>query len=136
MISRAGFSVVIALLLTGCGSGVRFVRVDATPYAPKPKNAPLAVLTGDSMDPHVVVGTLITARKMKASFNDRSIYDEALWDLKACARKVGADALTRVRPRVRGEGMGGKLELEATAIRYLTLATTVTSAEPTPPSSN
>jgi hypothetical protein len=57
MISRVGFSVVIALLLTGCGSGVRFVRVDSTPYSPKPKNAPLAVLNGASMDPQVVVGT-------------------------------------------------------------------------------
>jgi hypothetical protein len=37
---------------------------------------------------------------------------------------------------VKGDGMGGKLEVEATAIRYLTLATTVTSAEPTPPLSN
>jgi hypothetical protein len=133
MISRVGFSVLFALLLTGCGAGVRFVRLDDTPYAPKPKNAALAVLTGDSMDPHVVLGTLITARKMDASFDDRSIYDEAIGDLKACARKVGADALTRIRPRVRGEGMGGKLEVEATAIRFLTLATTVTSAEPSPP---
>jgi len=136
MISRVGFSVLIALFLTGCGSGVRFVRLDDTTYAPKPQNAPLAVLTGDSMEPHVVVGTLITARKMEASFDDRSIYEEAIGDLKACARKVGADALTRVSPRVRGEGMGGKLEVKATAIRYLTLATTVTSAEPSPPGSD
>jgi hypothetical protein len=136
MISRIGLSVVIAILLTGCGSGVRFVRTDETLYAPKPKNAPVAVLSGDSMDPHVVLGTLTTAKKMKASFDDRSIYDEALGDLKACAREVGADALARVTPRVRGEGMDGKLEVEATAIRYLTRATTVTTTEASPAGSN
>ena len=136
MISRIGFPVVIALLLIGCGSGVRFVRTDETLYAPKSKDAPVAVLSGDSMDPHVVLGTLTAARKMKASFNDRSIYDEALGDLKSCARRVGADALTKVTPRVRGEGMDGKLEVEATAIRYLTRATTVTSTETSPAGSD
>ena len=115
-------------MVSGCGSGVRFVRMDETVYAPKPEGISIVRHERGCMEPHVVIGTLSTRKKMKASFNGRSIYDEAIASLEAKARKLGADALMQISPRVVGKGMGSKVEVEATAIRYLTHELTVTSA--------
>ena len=136
MLIRIAVAALMTLALSGCGSGVRFVRLDDTQYHPKPKDAPVAVFDSACHEPHVVIGTLTARKKMKASFNDRSIYEEAMADLKRHAREVGADAIMQITPRVHGEGMGGKVELQATAIRYLARANSVTSAEMRGTSSN
>ena len=133
---RLAAAALLVMALPGCGSGVQFVRMDETRYHPKPRNAPVAVFDSACREPHVVIGTLTAHRKMKASFNDSSIYEEAVADLKERARDVGADAIMQLTPRIDGEGMGGKVEVEATAIRYLARANSVQSAEMAPQTSN
>ena len=118
----------VILGLTACGSGVQFVRQDLTEYAPKAKDAELDVLDGGTMQPHVVIGTLTASKNMEASFNDESTYDNVMADLEKHARQVGADALINVRPLDEG-GSDAKVVITATAIRYLTERTTVTSKE-------
>jgi hypothetical protein len=129
MIVRIIVGFVTAALLAGCGSGVRFVRMDETKYAALPKNTVVETFPQDTMKPHVVIGTLTTEKHMHASFNDRSVYDEAVDVLKSYAREIGAQALIHVEPHHIGEGMDGKLRIEATAIRYLEPSETVTSAD-------
>jgi len=130
MIVRVVLCVVTAVLIGGCGSGVRFVRRDETKYPSRPKNAVVETFPQTTMAPHIVIGTLSTHKGMHAFFNDKSVYDEVMAELKSYARKVGADALIHVQPRYVGEGMDGKVLVEATAVRYLQQSETITSAEP------
>ena len=97
-ISMTLLLVAIAAGLSACGSGVRFVRMDATEYPARDKYAPVEVFEGSVVTPHVVIGTLSARRNMDAAFNDRSTYDDLVASLKDYARKVGADALTEVKP--------------------------------------
>ena len=77
----------------------------------------------------VVIGTITASQKMKGSFNGDSTYDKVMADLEEHARKVGADALINVHP-VSGNGdLEPKVVITATAIRYLTERSTVTSKE-------
>lgn len=119
----------VVLGLTACGSGVLFVRQDMTEYAPKPKDAEIDVMDGGTMQPHVVIGTLTASKKMEASFNDESTYDNVMASLEEHARKVGADALINVRPVTRNGEVDTKIVITATAIRYLTEGVTVISKE-------
>ena len=130
MIVRIVVGFVTAALLSGCGSGVRFVRMDETKYPSKPKNAPVETFPQETMKPHVVIGTLSTEKTLHASFGERSVYDETVDVLKSYARNIGADALIYVSPRHVGEGMGGKVRIDATAIRYLQQSETISSADP------
>jgi hypothetical protein len=130
MFVRLAIGVVIVALLSGCGSGVRFVRVDETKYPSKPKNATVETFPEETMKPHVVIGTLSTEKTLDASFGDHSVYDETVDVLKSYARQIGADALTYMSPRHVGEGGGQKLRIDATAIRYLEHSETISSAEP------
>lgn len=127
---RLVIGVVTTMLLTGCGSGVRFVRMDETKYPARAKSAVVETFPEETMKPHVVIGTLSTEKGMHASFNDRSVFDETMDALKSFARHIGADALTYVSPRHVGEGSGGKMRIDATAIRYLEQSETISSAEP------
>jgi len=129
MIVRLAIGVVIAAVLSGCGSGVRFVRMDETKYPAKAKNAVVETFPEETMKPHVVIGTLSTEKTLDASFGDHSVYDTTVDVLKSYARQIGADALTYVSPRHVGEGGGQKLRIDATAIRYLAQSETITSAE-------
>ena len=127
---RLVIGVVTAALLTGCGSGVRFVRMDETKYPAKSKNAVVETFPEETMKPHVVIGTLSTQKTLDASFGDHSVYDQTVDVLKSYARQIGADALTYVSPRHVGEGGGQKLRIDATAIRYLEQSESISSAEP------
>ena len=103
-----------------CGSGVLFFRADSYEYPARDKEAAVEVFEGSVMTPHVVIGTLSARRTLDASFNDRSTYDDLLLDLKAYARKVGADALTEVRPVSTETGsMKSRIAITARAVRYL-----------------
>ena len=113
--------------LTACGSGVQFVRQDMTEYAPKAKDAEIDIRDGGTMHPHVVIGTLTASQEMKASFNGDSTYDKVMADLEKHARKVGADALINVHPVSENGDLEPKVVITATAIRYLTERSTVTS---------
>jgi hypothetical protein len=117
---------VVALLASGCGSGVQFVRQDMTAYPPKDADTEIPVFDSGITRPHVVIGTLTLERKMKASYGDASTYDEILQDLMAYARKIGADALVGVRPVDEG-AISTKIALTATAVRYLQESRVVTS---------
>ena len=121
--------VALAFGLTACGSGVQFVRQDMTEYAPKAKDAEIDVLDGGTMQPHVVIGTLTATKDMEASFNGDSTYDNVMAELEKHAREVGADALINVRPVDKNGGMDARVVITATAIRYLTERSTVSSKE-------
>jgi len=129
MCVRVVVAIVAVALLSGCGSGVRFVRMDETKYPAKDKNATVETFPQETMQPHVVIGTLSTEKALDASFGDHSVYDETVNVLKTFARKIGADALIYVSPRHMGEGGGQKLRIDATAIHYLQQAETITSAD-------
>ena len=129
---RLVIGIVAAAFLTGCGSGVRFVRMDETKYPAKPKNAVVETFPEETMKPHVVIGTLSTEKTLHASFGERSVYDETVDMLKSYARQIGADALIHVNPRHVGSG-GGKVRIDATAIRYLERAETISSGDPENP---
>lgn len=118
---------VVALLASGCGSGVQFVRQDMTEYPPKDAKAEIPVFDSGITRPHVVMGTLTLERKMKASYGDASTYDEILKDMMAYARKIGADALMDVRPVTDEGNISTKITLTATAVRYLQESRVVTS---------
>jgi hypothetical protein len=106
--------------LSACGSGVRFVRMDATEYPARDKYAPVEVFEGSVVTPHVVIGTLSARRNMDAAFNDRSTYDDLVASLKDYARKVGADALTEVKPlSTETGGMKSGLSITARVVRYM-----------------
>jgi hypothetical protein len=122
---------VVALLpLAGCGSGIRFVREDVTTYPAKGAEEPIEVREGGSLRPHVVIGTFTAERNMKASYGDGSSLDRIMDDLKKEARKVGADALVHVHPILSEEHRTeAKLEIVATAVRYLKATQTVGSGE-------
>ena len=134
---RVSRSIFMALLLvataaglSACGSGVRFVRMDATEYPARDKYAPVEVFEGSVMTPHVVIGTLSAGRSMDANFNDRSTYDDLVASLKEYARKVGADALTEVRPlSTETGGMKSKLSITARVVRYLEPGASLRSKE-------
>lgn len=117
----------LAVLLSGCGSGVQFVRQDMTEYPPKPGDAHIDIYDSGVTRPHVVIGTLRAGKKMKASFNDKSTYDEVMDSLVRYARKVGADALAEVKPVDQGRSTDTRIELTATAVRYMRRHQTVTS---------
>ena len=127
---RIVVGIVTVALLSGCGSGVRFVRMDETKYPSKPKNAAIETFPQETMKPHVVIGTLSTEKTLDASFGEHSVYDETVDVLKSYARQIGADALIYVAPRHLGEGGGQKLRIDATAIRYLQQSETISSTEP------
>ena len=129
MIVRIVLGIVTAALLSGCGSGVRFVRMDETKYPSKPKNATVETFPQETMKPHVVIGTLSTEKTLHASFGEHSVYDETVDVLKSYARHIGADALIYMSPRHVGEGMGSKVRIDATAIRYLQQSETISSAD-------
>lgn len=130
-------SVCMALLLaataaglSACGSGVRFVRMDATEYPARDKYAPVEVFEGSVVTPHVVIGTLSARRNMDAAFNDRSTYDDLVATLKDYARKVGADALTEVKPlSTETGGMKSGLSITARVVRYLEPGASLRSKE-------
>jgi hypothetical protein len=130
MIVRIVVGIVTAALLSGCGSAVRFVRMDETKYPAKSKNAAVETFPQETMTPHVVIGTLSTEKTLHASFGEHSVYDETVDVLKSYARQIGADALIYVSPRHVGEGMGGKVRIDATAVRYLQQSETISSADP------
>ena len=129
MIGRIFAGIVLTAVLTGCGSGVRFVRMDETKYPARSKSAVVETFPQETMKPHVVIGTLSTERPLHASFGEHSVYEETVDELKSYARQIGADALIHMSPRHVGEG-GGKVRIDATAIRYLEQSETITSAEP------
>jgi hypothetical protein len=118
---------VVALLASGCGSGVQFVRQDMTEYPPKDTSAKIAVFDGAITRPHVVSGTMTLDKKIKASFDDTSTYDDVLDEMVAYARQVGADALVRVRPVMDDKTITSRVTLTATAVRYLRENSVVTS---------
>ncbi len=130
MIVRIVFGVIAVAVLSGCGSGVRFVRMDETKYPAKPKNAAVETFPQETMKPHVVIGTLSAEKTLHASFGENSVYDETVDMLKSYARQIGADALIYMSPRHVGEGSGTKVRIDATAVRYLEQAETITSSEP------
>jgi hypothetical protein len=130
MIVRVVICFVTALFIGGCGSGVRFVRMDSTKYPARDKDAAVETFPKGTMEPHVVIGTLSTQKKMHASFDDRSVYDQVLAELKSYARRIGADALIDVQPHYVGEGMNGRVQMDATAVRYLKQSETISSADP------
>jgi len=130
MIVRLIIGIVATAFLSGCGSGVRFVRMDETKYPSRAKNAAVETFPQDTMKPHVVIGTVSTENAMDVSFGGHSIYDQTVDKLKSFARQIGADALTYVSPRHIGEGRDGKVRIDATAIRYLEQSETITSTEP------
>jgi hypothetical protein len=116
--------------LSACGSGVRFVRMDATEYPARDKYAPVEVFEGSVVTPHVVIGTLSARRNMDAAFNDRSTYDDLVASLKDYARKVGADALTEVKPlSTETGGMKSGLSITARVVRYLEPGASLRSKE-------
>ena len=116
--------------LSACGSGVRFVRMDATEYPARDKYAPVEVFEGSVVTPHVVIGTLSARRNMEAAFNDRSTYDDLVATLKDYARKVGADALTEVKPlSTENGGMKSGLSITARVVRYLEPGASLRSKE-------
>ena len=78
--------------------------------------------------PHIVIGTLFAKQDMDPSYNDRSTYDQVIKTLKDEARKVGADALIDSPHHRRGRGLKSRVQVTATAVRYLEKTTTVTSA--------
>lgn len=117
---------VVALLASGCGSGVQFVRQDMTEYPPKDSDTEIAVFNGGITRPHVVIGTMTMDRKIKASYGDDSTYDDVVAAMTDYARKVGADALVGLRP-VMDDNTGSRVTLTATAVRYLRQNSTVTS---------
>jgi hypothetical protein len=117
----------VALLVPGCGSGVQFVRQDMTEYPAKDKDAQIGVFDGDISRPHVVIGTLTLDREVKASFGDSSTYDQVLEEMMAYARRIGADALIRVRPLNDAGSMSARVAVTATAVRYLREHQVVTS---------
>jgi len=119
----------VAAALSACGSGVKFVRMDATEFPPKDDSAKIEIFEGDITAPHIVIGTLSAKKDMDPSYNDQSTYDEVMDTLKEEARKVGADALVNVRPlTAEGGGLKSRVQVTATAVRYLEKAETVTSA--------
>jgi len=78
----------------------------------------------------VVIGTLTAQRTLDASFNDRSTYDDIVAVLKDYARKVGADALTEVRPISTETGaMKSRIQVTARAVRYLESGATLRSKD-------
>jgi hypothetical protein len=124
----AALSALAALtLLTACGSGVQFVRQDMTQYPSKPDDAQIEVLDSGTMKPYVVIGTLTVDRQMKASFNDRSTYDDAIAMMVAHARKVGADAIINLKPVDDPSGLEARVVLTGTAVRYMEQAERVSS---------
>ena len=127
MIIRVLFVFVILLCITGCGSGVRFVRMDETKYPARAKNSKVETFPESTSKPYVVIGTLHTEKDLDASFGGKSIYDETIDALKSYARRVGADALINLKPRHVGEGSDNKVIVDATAVRYLEAGQVVTS---------
>ena len=115
-------------LVTGCGSGVQFVRQDITEYPPKSEDAEIKIFDGGVMTPHVVIGTMKAGKEVKASFGEGSTYDEVLESMKKHARKIGADALINVRLENISE-MSARVDLTATAVRYLTESTKISSKD-------
>jgi hypothetical protein len=116
----------LAIALSACGSGVQFVRMDMTEYPPKDSDAVIEIHDGGVTRPHVVIGTLTAGQKMKTSFTDVSTRDQVLGSLTDYARKIGADALINVKP-VGGEDLSTRVEMSATAIRYLNPGKTIGS---------
>jgi hypothetical protein len=117
-----------ASVLASCGSGVRFVRQDLTEYPAKPSDAAVEVHEGGVLTPHVVIGTFTAERGMKADYGDGSNLDRTLNDLRRAARGVGADALIHVRPVLSEKNMSrARIEITATAVRYLQPTISVTS---------
>ncbi len=126
---RVALLIGIAAAISACGSGVKFVRMDATEFPAKDKSAQIEVFEGGISVPHIVIGTLFAKQDMDPSYNDRSTYDQVIKTLKDEARKVGADALIDVRPiTAEGGGLKSRVQVTATAVRYLEKTTTVTSA--------
>ncbi len=121
--------VLTAAALAGCGSGVRFVPMqESAQYTPKDRNAPIEIHEGSVLTPHVVIGKLSACKTMDAAFNDSSTYDQLLASLKDYARKVGADALIEVKPSAdEGGGLKSQVRMDAVAVRYLTLESSVGS---------
>ena len=127
MIVRVLLVCVILVCIAGCGSGVRFVRMDETKYPARPKNATVETFPETTSKPYVIIGTLHTEKDLDASFGGRSIYDTTIETLKSHARRVGADALIHLNPRHAGEGSNNKVIVDATAVRYLARGPVVTS---------
>ena len=122
-------AVLAATFLSACGSGVQFVRVEPTEFPPKDDAARVEIFDGPISTPHIVIGNLTARKDMNASFNDSSTYDELIRALKKHARKVGADALIKVRPvTTEGGGLKSKVEVSAVAVRYLERQSTITAA--------
>ena len=120
--------VLVAVGLSACGSGVKFVRVDPVEFPPKSDSAQIGIFDGAVSTPHIVIGTLTARKQMDAKFDDSSTYDELLVALKKHARKVGADALIEVRPVTsEGGGLKSNVEISAVAIRYLERQSTITA---------
>jgi hypothetical protein len=119
----------VAATLSACGSGVKFVRMDATEFPPKDDSAKIEIFEGDITAPHIVIGTLTAKKDMDPTYNDQSTYDQVMETLKQEARKVGADALINVRPlTAEGGGLKSRVQVTATAVRYLEKTETITSA--------
>lgn len=126
---RYGLLIAGTIALVGCGGGVQFTASDTTVYTPRAKDAPVEITDGGTMKPHTVIGTLVVKEAVDASFDGTSTYDKALEKMKQKARKVGADALIRVKHEMGDEGANPKIHLTATAVRYMTPGGTIGSEE-------
>ncbi len=65
-------------------------------------------------------------KKIEASYGDSSTYEDVLESMKAHARKIGADALVNLRIENAAE-ISIRVDLTATAVRYLTESRTISS---------
>jgi hypothetical protein len=92
------------LLLSGCGFDRKYVAVDPTGWAAKPKGYDVPLLNGATERQHRVLGELTVSTRIQPNFKTESTYDRAVAELKREAGKRGADAVVEFRTRETDEG--------------------------------
>ena len=118
----------IGLSLVGCNSAPVFIPSDTTMLTPKPDGYDIPVQREDVARPHRVLGELRVTREITANFGESNVYDLAVGEMKAQARRVGGDAVVNLKT-LDGQAGGsqGRLTLVGTVVVFSSPAPATTA---------
>lgn len=116
---RGPLCLALLAVLSGCGSNVTYLATDPMVLSPKPEGYDVPYSYGSEARAHRVLGELRVTTEIKPSFNETSTFDQSIEQMKAEARKRGADAVFNVKTLdSQAGGAHGKLTLVGTLVIY------------------